>query len=93
LSPEVETLEKVLACVIEGLENNQLLIRFTRIDESDLDREFSFILDVSSRSYKGSFLAITLSRHGTNSFSSAQNITTSANTTCAHGQAEYEWGH
>ncbi|KAF5357576.1 hypothetical protein D9758_007454 [Tetrapyrgos nigripes] len=52
LSPEVEMLEKVLACVIEGVESNQLLIRFTRIDESDLDREFSFILDVSSRSYK-----------------------------------------
>ncbi|KAK7471111.1 kinetochore-associated Ndc80 complex subunit spc25 [Stygiomarasmius scandens] len=52
LTPEVEVLETALGCVIEGLENNQLLVRFTRVDESDLNREFSFILDVSTRSYK-----------------------------------------
>jgi len=55
LTPEVEVLETALGCVIEGLENNQLLVRFTRVDESRLNREFSFILDVSTRSYKGLF--------------------------------------
>ncbi|KAK1232491.1 kinetochore-associated Ndc80 complex subunit spc25 [Marasmius sp. AFHP31] len=54
ISPELESCQQLLACVIEGVEKDQLLIRFTRVDESDLEREFSFILDVSQPSlYKG----------------------------------------
>ncbi|KAL0578253.1 kinetochore-associated Ndc80 complex subunit spc25 [Marasmius crinis-equi] len=50
ISPELDTCQQLLACVVEGVEKDQLLIRFTRVDESDLDREFSFILDVSQPS-------------------------------------------
>ncbi|KAF9264944.1 hypothetical protein L218DRAFT_972504 [Marasmius fiardii PR-910] len=53
ISPELEMCQKLLACVVEGIEKDQLLIRFTHIDDSDLGREFSFILDVSqSSTYK-----------------------------------------
>jgi kinetochore protein Spc25 len=39
--------------VIEGIAYDQILIRFTHIDPSDLDREFSLVIDVSSKAYKG----------------------------------------
>ncbi|KAF9029923.1 hypothetical protein BDZ89DRAFT_1091714 [Hymenopellis radicata] len=44
--PDIQTLEKALACVIEGLEADQLLIRFWFIDANRPEREFTFILDV-----------------------------------------------
>ncbi|KAJ8518143.1 hypothetical protein ONZ45_g4743 [Pleurotus djamor] len=49
--PEVVLCETELGLVIEGLEHGQLLIRFTKVDESDPEREFSFVLDVSGSSY------------------------------------------
>lgn len=52
-SPELKTCEHRLRCVIEGIEKDQLLIRFSHIDKSDLAREFSFVLDVGARLYKG----------------------------------------
>jgi len=39
--------------VIEGIADDQILIRFTHIDPSDLDREFSIVIDVSNKTYKG----------------------------------------
>jgi kinetochore protein Spc25, fungi type len=39
--------------VVEGIEKDRLLVRFTHIAKFDLEREFSFVLDVSNRLYKG----------------------------------------
>jgi hypothetical protein len=52
-TPELKSCEHRLRCVVEGIEKDQLLVRFSHIDKSDLDREFSFVLDVSTRSYRG----------------------------------------
>ncbi|CDO70507.1 hypothetical protein BN946_scf184569.g50 [Trametes cinnabarina] len=51
--PELTACEATLKCAIEGIDKDKILVRFTHIDPVDLDREFSFVLDVSSRSYKG----------------------------------------
>jgi len=45
--------EDMLHGVIEGIADDQILVRFTHIDPSDLDREFSFVIDVSNKTYKG----------------------------------------
>ena len=45
--------EDMLHGVIEGIADDQILVRFTHIDTSDLDREFSFVIDVSNKTYKG----------------------------------------
>ncbi|KAJ3720260.1 chromosome segregation protein Spc25-domain-containing protein [Lentinula guzmanii] len=50
--PELHAFERLLACAIEGMEKEQLLISFRCVDISDPDREFSFILDVSGPNYK-----------------------------------------
>lgn len=52
-SPELKSCEHRLRCVVEGIEKDQLLVRFSHIDKYDLDREFTFVLDVSVRSYRG----------------------------------------
>ncbi|KAE9406156.1 hypothetical protein BT96DRAFT_876050 [Gymnopus androsaceus JB14] len=52
VNPELQAFENLLACDVEGMEKEQLLIRFKRLDLSDPNREFGFILDVSSDSYK-----------------------------------------
>ncbi|KAF9648531.1 hypothetical protein BDM02DRAFT_2240921 [Thelephora ganbajun] len=44
--------EEILHGVIEGIADDQILVRFTHIDPSDLDREFSLVIDVSSKTYK-----------------------------------------
>ena len=50
--------------VIEGIAEDQILVRFTHIDPSDLDREFSLVIDVSNKTYKGAgeyiFAALTM---------------------------------
>lgn len=51
--PELNACETRLRCHIEGIEKDRLLIRFTHIDKIDIDREFSFVLDVASRSNQG----------------------------------------
>jgi len=51
-SPELRTCEQRLRCIVEGIEKDQLLVRFSHLDKSDLEREFSFVLDVSSRAYR-----------------------------------------
>jgi hypothetical protein len=52
---ELRTFERVLGCVIEGVGPDQLLIRYNIKDGqgSRSMREASFVLDVSSPSYKG----------------------------------------
>lgn len=55
LEPELAACESWLKCNIEGIEADQLLIRFSHIDEANVDREFSFVLDVSTPSYNGEF--------------------------------------
>jgi kinetochore protein Spc25, fungi type len=45
--------EETLHGVIEGIAVDQILIRFTHIDPLDLDREFSLVVDVSNKTYKG----------------------------------------
>ena len=45
--------EEMLHGVIEGIADDQVLVRFTHIDPSDLDREFSVVIDVSNKTYKG----------------------------------------
>jgi kinetochore protein Spc25 len=55
LEPELAVCESWLKCNIEGIEADQLLIRFSHIDEGNIDREFSFVLDVSTPSYNGEF--------------------------------------
>jgi len=48
--------EEMLHGVIEGIAEDQILVRFTHIDPSDLDREFSLVIDVSNKIYKGMFV-------------------------------------
>ncbi|KAF5393327.1 hypothetical protein D9757_000586 [Collybiopsis confluens] len=52
VQPELQAFETLLACKIEGMEREQLLLTFTHVDESDPSREFSFVLDVSGRDYR-----------------------------------------
>jgi kinetochore protein Spc25, fungi type len=51
--PELRVCEQRLSCVIEGVEMDQLLVRFSRIDPSDIDREASFVIDFLNQMYKG----------------------------------------
>ncbi len=54
--PEVAACEDRLKCAIEGIDKDKILVRFSHIDPDDLNAEFSFVLDVSSRAYKGASL-------------------------------------
>lgn len=54
VSPELTAVERAISCVVEGVEKNKLLVRMTRIDKSDPEREFSFVIDVSNRVYQSS---------------------------------------
>lgn len=58
LEPELAACESWLKFNIEGIEADQLLIRFSHIDEANVDREFSFVLDVSTPSYNGEVLRL-----------------------------------
>ncbi|KAJ7097575.1 chromosome segregation protein Spc25-domain-containing protein [Mycena epipterygia] len=51
-SSEVASLEARLSCVVEGVDEDQLLVRMSKIHPSDPSREFTFVLDVSGASYK-----------------------------------------
>jgi kinetochore protein Spc25 len=46
-------MENRLSCVVEGVDKDQILVRMSKIDPSDPEREFTFVLDVSGNSYKG----------------------------------------
>jgi kinetochore protein Spc25 len=52
LLAELRACERVLGCIIEGVGPEQLLIRYS-IKGGDSMYEASFVLDVSSPSYKG----------------------------------------
>ncbi|KAG8923977.1 kinetochore-associated Ndc80 complex subunit spc25 [Tulasnella sp. 418] len=49
---EGRSLQELLGWTIEGVQKDMLLFRFTRIDPSDSEREFSLVLDVSQRDYR-----------------------------------------
>ncbi|KAL4065761.1 chromosome segregation protein Spc25-domain-containing protein [Scleroderma yunnanense] len=51
VAAELAAYQSWLHCHIDGIETDQLLIRFSHVDEVNLDREFSFVLDVSEPSY------------------------------------------
>lgn len=51
VATEFAAYQSCLCCHIEGVEADQLLIRFSHVDEANPDREFSFVLDVSAPSY------------------------------------------
>ena len=55
VTPEVDAYERALACIIEGVEKDRILIRFYRLDPADAQREFSFVLDVGE-THKGQVL-------------------------------------
>ncbi|KDQ17526.1 hypothetical protein BOTBODRAFT_29706 [Botryobasidium botryosum FD-172 SS1] len=50
--PELKFLEDKLGWTLEGVQKDMLLFRFTRIDESDWNREFSIVIDISERIYR-----------------------------------------
>ncbi|KAI9063775.1 hypothetical protein FKP32DRAFT_1592186 [Trametes sanguinea] len=50
--PALTACEATLKCAIEGIDKDKILVRFTHVDPADLNREFSFVIDVSSRLYK-----------------------------------------
>ncbi|KAH9476992.1 putative kinetochore protein SPC25 [Psilocybe cubensis] len=50
--PELRACEEKLACSIEGVETDQLLIRFHRVDPSDPERVAGFVIDISTQIYK-----------------------------------------
>ncbi|THH26744.1 hypothetical protein EUX98_g7449 [Antrodiella citrinella] len=52
VSPELVECERKLQCFVEGIDKDKILIRFTHVDPHDTSREFSFVIDVSSRAYK-----------------------------------------
>jgi len=45
--------QEILHGIIEGIAGDHVLVRFTHIDPLDLDREFSVVIDVSNKTYKG----------------------------------------
>ncbi|KAG6331084.1 hypothetical protein ID866_8006 [Astraeus odoratus] len=51
VAAEFTAYQSWLHCHIEGIETDQLLIRFSHVDQASPDREFSFVLDVSAASY------------------------------------------
>jgi kinetochore protein Spc25 len=55
---ELRGCETSLHCAVEGVGKDQLLFRFTQIDPSDADREFSLAIDVSCKEYKGAFFSV-----------------------------------
>jgi kinetochore protein Spc25 len=53
---ELRDCESSLHCIVEGVEKDQILVRFTHTNPFDIHRESSLALDVSSRVYKGVLL-------------------------------------
>jgi kinetochore protein Spc25 len=53
-APDLAACEGFLACTFEGIEKDQILIRFHHLNPTEPDQECSLVLDVSSTLYKGS---------------------------------------
>ncbi|KIY69906.1 hypothetical protein CYLTODRAFT_420226 [Cylindrobasidium torrendii FP15055 ss-10] len=51
IQPDIQVLESALGCVIEGMPNEHILIRFWNIDPSQPDRECTFVIDPSGPQY------------------------------------------
>ncbi|PPR02258.1 hypothetical protein CVT24_011607 [Panaeolus cyanescens] len=49
---ELRACEKYLGCAIEGVDMNKLLIVFSNLDPAEPHREASFVLDLSTTTYK-----------------------------------------
>lgn len=60
VATELSAHQSWLHCCIDGIETDKLLIRFSHVDGTNLDREFSFVLDVSEPSYNGVLLIVFL---------------------------------
>ncbi|KAF8895178.1 chromosome segregation protein Spc25-domain-containing protein [Infundibulicybe gibba] len=52
VSVELEACQKHAALFIEGMEGDQLLFRFTHVQQTDPAREFSFVLQVTETGYR-----------------------------------------
>ena len=52
-APELSESEAKLQCVVEGIEKDKLLVRFLDLDPGNGEKECNLVIDVSSRSYKG----------------------------------------
>ncbi|PSR82434.1 hypothetical protein PHLCEN_2v6070 [Hermanssonia centrifuga] len=52
-SPELLECERRLHSAIEGIGKDKILVRFTHLDPAEPGREFSFVIDLSSKIYKG----------------------------------------
>ncbi|KDR72538.1 hypothetical protein GALMADRAFT_252669 [Galerina marginata CBS 339.88] len=52
ISPELRSCEERLSCAIEGVEKDRLLVRFLRVDPTEPQREASFVIDISSQTFK-----------------------------------------
>ncbi|THG97894.1 hypothetical protein EW026_g4206 [Hermanssonia centrifuga] len=51
-SPELLECERRLHSAIEGIGKDKILVRFTHLDTAEPGREFSFVIDLSSKIYK-----------------------------------------
>ncbi|KAF5314111.1 hypothetical protein D9611_006925 [Ephemerocybe angulata] len=52
VNPDLKFCEENLGFSMEGIENDQLFVRFWRLDPTDPERDASLVLDVSSTSYR-----------------------------------------
>ncbi|KAF5377284.1 hypothetical protein D9615_006466 [Tricholomella constricta] len=52
VSPELAGMERLLGCIVEGIEPERLLIRFAYLDPTAPDRECSLVLDIGEQAYK-----------------------------------------
>ncbi|KAJ7274498.1 chromosome segregation protein Spc25-domain-containing protein [Mycena haematopus] len=52
VAAQTDSMEQRLGCVVEGVDQGQILVRMSKIDPSNPEREFTFVLDVSGNSYK-----------------------------------------
>lgn len=50
---ELSACEDLLGFMIEGVEKDQLLVRFTKLDASDPEREATFVIDVGGEFFRG----------------------------------------
>ncbi|KIJ45189.1 hypothetical protein M422DRAFT_30037 [Sphaerobolus stellatus SS14] len=50
--PELKVLESKLHFTVQGVQKDMLLVRFTQIDPSDPERDFSVVIDVSKQNYR-----------------------------------------
>ncbi|KAG5651979.1 hypothetical protein H0H81_006753 [Sphagnurus paluster] len=52
VSPELAVTERLLGCIVEGIEPENLLMRFTNIDPTAPDRECTLVVDIGGSTYK-----------------------------------------